>query len=109
MRQHRYCVAHPLTRRYVFSSLLQVTSFNEILLDLGDYSTRCVFQKDYYMRMLKIETFAHDKGNLIDSISIPSTFVKALMKLLPKNVASKFDENGEQFEAIVSALTDPPI
>ncbi|MGI3051391.1 hypothetical protein, partial [Vibrio alginolyticus] len=50
------CVAHTLTGRYVFSSLLQVTSFNEILLDLGDYSTRCVFQKDYYMRMLKIET-----------------------------------------------------
>lgn len=59
------------------------------------------------MRVLKIETFAYHDGELIDSVSIPSALAKTFIKFLPKNLASQFDENGEQLEAIISAISDP--
>ncbi|CAH7222846.1 conserved hypothetical protein [Vibrio chagasii] len=56
------------------------------------------------MRNLKIETYALDSKKLIDSTVVPLLLVKTFAKLLPKNIASKFDENGEQLEQLVSAI-----
>lgn len=59
------------------------------------------------MRMLKIETFVYQSGELVDALSVPSTLAKTLIKLLPKNFASQFEENSEQLEALMSAISAP--
>ncbi|GAK87272.1 hypothetical protein JCM19238_4882 [Vibrio ponticus] len=59
------------------------------------------------MRKLKIETFAYTTGEPIDSIAIPTSWAKNLAKLLPSNVLSRFDENGEQLSALLEAISDP--
>jgi hypothetical protein len=59
------------------------------------------------MRMFKIETFSHDSGELIDSMSIPTALVESMLELLPKNFMSKFDENGDQLEVLLSAVLNP--
>jgi|TARA_R110001583_G_scaffold164869_1_gene317362 hypothetical protein len=57
--------------------------------------------------MFKIETFSHDSGELIDSMSIPTALVESMLELLPKNFMSKFDENGDQLEVLLSAVLNP--
>ena len=59
------------------------------------------------MRMFKIETFSHDSGELIDSMSVPTALVKSMLTLLPKKFMSKFDENGDQLEVLLSAVLNP--
>lgn len=59
------------------------------------------------MRMFKIETFSHDSGELIDSMSIPTALVESMFTLLPKKFMSKFEENGDQLEVLLSALLNP--
>ncbi|WP_315920099.1 hypothetical protein [Vibrio fluvialis] len=58
------------------------------------------------MRKLKIDTYSCDTGELQDSLSIPLGLVKVVANILPESILSKFDENGEQLEALVNALKD---
>ncbi len=58
------------------------------------------------MRKLQINTYSYDNGKLQDSLSIPSGMAKALVNILPDNISSKFDENGEQLEALINAVKD---
>jgi hypothetical protein len=56
------------------------------------------------MRKLQINTYYLNSGELEESVSFPLGLAKVLANVLPKNIASKFDENGEQLEALVKAL-----
>ncbi len=56
------------------------------------------------MRKLQINTYSYDNGKLQDSLSIPLGMAKALVNILPDNISSKFDENGEQLEALINAV-----
>ncbi len=58
------------------------------------------------MRKLKIDTYSCDSGELQDSLSIPLGLAKVVANIIPQNISSKFDENGEQLEALVNALKD---
>ncbi|USD67435.1 hypothetical protein [Vibrio sp. SCSIO 43136] len=58
------------------------------------------------MRSLKIETFRLNNNQLMNTISIPLVLVKGILALLPKNIASKFDENGEQLAHLVEAVSN---
>ncbi|HCE4595073.1 TPA: hypothetical protein NGS02_004713 [Vibrio parahaemolyticus] len=58
------------------------------------------------MRKLQINTYSHNSGKLEDSLSIPLGIAKALAGMLPDNISSKFDENGEQLEALINAVKD---
>ncbi|CAK2793112.1 conserved hypothetical protein [Vibrio crassostreae] len=58
------------------------------------------------MRKLKIDTYSCDSGELQDSLSIPLSLAKVVANIIPQNISSKFDENGEQLETLVNALKD---
>ncbi|HGF5185203.1 TPA: hypothetical protein ACF34A_004502 [Vibrio parahaemolyticus] len=58
------------------------------------------------MRKLQINTYSYNSGKLEDSLSIPLGIAKALAGMLPDNISSKFDENGEQLEALINAVKD---
>lgn len=58
------------------------------------------------MRKLKIDTFCFETGELKDSLSVPLGLAKLLVTLLPQNISSKFDENGEQLEVLINELKD---
>ncbi|MEZ9470041.1 hypothetical protein AB4211_06495 [Vibrio lentus] len=58
------------------------------------------------MRKLKIDTYCFETGELEDILTVPLGMAKLLVTLLPKNTKVKFDENGEQLEALVNALKD---
>ncbi|EPD5575078.1 hypothetical protein ACSBYH_004405 [Vibrio parahaemolyticus] len=58
------------------------------------------------MQMLKIDTYSCYTGELEDSLSIPLCLAKVIVNVLPQNISSKFDENGEQLEVLVNALKD---
>ncbi|ELB2967094.1 hypothetical protein ND926_09780 [Vibrio diabolicus] len=58
------------------------------------------------MQKLKIDTYSCDTGELEDSLSIPLGLAKVIVNVLPQNISSKFDENGEQLEVLVNALKD---
>ncbi|MFH4594760.1 hypothetical protein WKW23_22060 [Vibrio alginolyticus] len=61
------------------------------------------------MRKLKIDTYACDSGELQDSLSIPLGLAKVVAKIIPQHISSKFDENGEQLEALVNSLKDAKV
>ena len=56
------------------------------------------------MRKLKIDTYSNDTGKHLNSLSIPVCFAKAIAKLLPTQLAKKFDENGQELEDLVDAV-----
>ncbi|MEZ8305826.1 hypothetical protein AB6D24_23790 [Vibrio splendidus] len=56
------------------------------------------------MRKLKIDTYSCNSGDLQDSLSVPLDLVKVVANILPQNISSKFDENGDQLEALLNAL-----
>ncbi len=58
------------------------------------------------MRKLKMDTYCFETSELKDSLVVPLGLAKLVVTLLPKNISSKFDENGEQLEALVNALKD---
>ncbi|OLQ89087.1 hypothetical protein BIY21_02990 [Vibrio ponticus] len=59
------------------------------------------------MRAIKIETFSYRSGELVDSISVPATLARSLVKLLPRNALSRFDENGDQLRELLETIADP--
>ncbi|HHX8301632.1 hypothetical protein [Vibrio diabolicus] len=58
------------------------------------------------MRKLKIDTYSCETGELEDSLSIPLGLAKVIANVLPENISSRLDENGEQLEALVNAVKD---
>jgi len=47
------------------------------------------------MRKLKMDTYCFETSELKDSLVVPLGLAKLVVTLLPKNISSKFDENGE--------------
>ncbi|MEZ9410604.1 hypothetical protein [Vibrio lentus] len=65
-----------------------------------------MFGEYFCIRKLKIDTYCFETGELEDSLTVPLGMARLLVTLLPKNTKAKFDENGEQLEALVNALKD---
>lgn len=40
------------------------------------------------------------------SLSVPLSLIKVVANILPQDISSKFDENGDKLEALVNALKD---
>ncbi|MCW8334577.1 hypothetical protein [Vibrio paucivorans] len=58
------------------------------------------------MRKLQIDTYSLNRQPIKDSTTLPLFMAKAMAKRIPKALASKFDENGEQLEQLVQAVVD---
>lgn len=58
------------------------------------------------MRKLKIETYSMSNHELEDSMVVPLSLIRALIKVLPNNIATKFDQNGEQLEELIRVVSD---
>ncbi len=58
------------------------------------------------MRKLIIDTYCFETGELEDCLVVPLGLAKLAGTLLPKNISFRFDENGEQLEALINALKD---
>ncbi|WP_428774366.1 hypothetical protein [Vibrio sp.] len=57
------------------------------------------------MRKLVIETSNLETGQLTDSVSIPLVLVKAIVRIIPRQWASRFDEGGEQLQQLMDAVS----
>jgi len=57
------------------------------------------------MRKLKIDTYSLEHGCIEDSVSVPFFAAKAVAKLMPKKLAEKFDENGDQLQQLIDAIS----